>query len=254
MNKIFLTFLFISISNSIISKEDLIISIPKCGTHLLQKCIMLITNSNVETHYTHSKYNPKNIKTINDLYNRKFFIIRDPRDQLISFIFHGILRRELYKNNPEMLEKIKGLFAYDHLNFSQKINKLIIEGDPFYSLFGLTAQPTHGIAKFFESYLGWKKLPGICFIKFENLIGSKGGGSSNKQILEISKIAKHLNIKLTQQQILNVTSNLFGETNTFREGKLGSWKKYFTRDHKELFKIYAGNLLIELGYEKDFNW
>lgn len=41
---------------------------------------------------------------------------------------------------------------------------------------------------------------------------------------------------------------------TFRKGQTGGWKKHFTSDQKKLFKKVAGQLLIDLGYEKDFNW
>ena len=41
---------------------------------------------------------------------------------------------------------------------------------------------------------------------------------------------------------------------TFRSGKTGEWKKYFNDEHKNLFKDVAGDLLVQLGYEKDDNW
>ncbi len=39
-----------------------------------------------------------------------------------------------------------------------------------------------------------------------------------------------------------------------RPDGVGAWKKYFSERHKEQFKKAAGDLLIEMGYEKDFNW
>ncbi len=41
---------------------------------------------------------------------------------------------------------------------------------------------------------------------------------------------------------------------TFRSGKTGEWKKYFTDEHKKIFKEVAGDLLVKLGYEKDNAW
>jgi len=43
-------------------------------------------------------------------------------------------------------------------------------------------------------------------------------------------------------------------SHTFRTGKSGNWKTVFTERQKDLFKEIAGDLLIELGYEKDYNW
>ena len=39
-----------------------------------------------------------------------------------------------------------------------------------------------------------------------------------------------------------------------RKGIVGEWKDYFNGAHKAKFKKVAGDLLIGLGYEKDFNW
>ena len=41
---------------------------------------------------------------------------------------------------------------------------------------------------------------------------------------------------------------------TFRSGKAGGWQEAFTEEHKRLFKEVSGDLLIELGYEKDHGW
>ena len=35
---------------------------------------------------------------------------------------------------------------------------------------------------------------------------------------------------------------------------IGQWKEYFTEKHKKEFKKEAGKLLIDLGYEEDFDW
>lgn len=40
----------------------------------------------------------------------------------------------------------------------------------------------------------------------------------------------------------------------FRKGISGDWKGTFTERDKEVFKEEAGELLVELGYEKDLNW
>jgi hypothetical protein len=39
-----------------------------------------------------------------------------------------------------------------------------------------------------------------------------------------------------------------------RKGISGDWRNKFTPEHKARFKAIAGELLIELGYERDMNW
>jgi adenylylsulfate kinase len=41
---------------------------------------------------------------------------------------------------------------------------------------------------------------------------------------------------------------------TRRKGIVGDWRNLFTQNHKDYFKEMAGQLLIDLGYEKDLNW
>ena len=40
----------------------------------------------------------------------------------------------------------------------------------------------------------------------------------------------------------------------FRKGVAGDWESVFTEEDRRVFKEIAGDLLIELGYEKDNNW
>ncbi len=40
----------------------------------------------------------------------------------------------------------------------------------------------------------------------------------------------------------------------FRKGVAGDWKNVFTEHDKREFKAAAGNTLIELGYEEDYDW
>ena len=86
------------------------------------------------------------------------------------------------------------------------------------------------------------------------VIGPRGGGTPINQIIAIKKIAKHINYNLSDEEINNVSTNLFGNTATFREGKIGSWRKYFSKANVHLVKKIFGKLLIKLGYEKDFYW
>ena len=71
---------------------------------------------------------------------------------------------------------------------------------------------------------------------------------------EIMNIARHIGIPVNRKRALEIANQLFGGTATFRKGQIGAWKKEFTQEQKELFKEHAGQLLIDLGYEKDYNW
>jgi hypothetical protein len=44
------------------------------------------------------------------------------------------------------------------------------------------------------------------------------------------------------------------KSHTFRSGKKSGWQQEFTAEHRRVFAELAGDLLIELGYEKDHDW
>ena len=55
----------------------------------------------------------------------------------------------------------------------------------------------------------------------------------------------------------NVTGRKPGEENAYcfvRKGIVGDWKNKFTREAREVFDHYAGQTLIDLGYETDRSW
>jgi hypothetical protein len=97
-------------------------------------------------------------------------------------------------------------------------------------------------------------LPNVLSIRFENLVGPQGGGSQEAQIQTITAIAQHINQPITEYEAIFYGECIFGGTFSFNKGKIGSWKDYFTPDQRKLFKEHAGQLLIDLGYEKDLNW
>lgn len=106
-----------------------------------------------------------------------------------------------------------------------------------------------------RSVLPWLSASLACVTRFERLVGSEGGGSQEAQQTEIERIARHVGLSLTPDQTQSVASQLFGQGSpTFRRGQIGSWKEAFHDEHKAACKRAAGRELIELGYERDLNW
>ena len=44
------------------------------------------------------------------------------------------------------------------------------------------------------------------------------------------------------------------KTQTFRTGRIRNWETIFDDDLKEAFRLIAGDLLIDLGYETGMDW
>ena len=135
------------------------------------------------------------------------------------------------------------------MDFSQAITSWILDTSSFWS-----DDSFQGIDDFYSKYMGWTKHPLFYTTTFEKLVGPHGGGSKEEQIQEIINIARHLDHPISLERAQQIADELFGNAPTFRKGQIGAWKEYFTQEHKELFKKTAGQLLIDLGYEKDFDW
>jgi hypothetical protein len=111
------------------------------------------------------------------------------------------------------------------------------------------------IDSYFRSFLGWKETEETCTVYFENLIGEQGGGSASMQRQEILKIADHVHVPLSEEDLCRITEHSFDRASaTFRRGQIGDWRNHFSKEHIKLFKQVAGNLLVDLGYEQDNSW
>jgi len=225
-------------------------SIPKCGTNLLMKCIKLLTKKRFvritekqildnalpkleanQYYFDHAIYT-KQINSI--LKNKKakiIFIYRDPRDSIISGAYYKLQHAGIAKKKYDPNIKV------DKQKFNQQIDDSIIISTINYN-----------------KSINWASEKNVCAIKFENLVGAKGNGSQQLQEMEIKKICNFLNINPTKESFDRCINNLFGSSFTFRNGKIGDWKNYFSNEQKKLFKKIGGNLLIKLGYEKNLNW
>lgn len=247
------------------NEKVFISSIPKCGTNLLIKLMSLLTDQAYDTNsqnfliideyqaknssytkyfLTHAIASPENINLIQNNNYKAIFILRDPRDQVVSFT-HYIYKLSDYW--PKLC----------NLPFNELLMLLItdiscIKNDHLWAIPELYS--FHSIDSFYQAYLPWTQQPFVYTTYFEKLVGPNGGGSAEEQIIEIINITNHIGIELTKNEAQRIADSLFGNTGTFHEGRIGSWKNYFKQEHINTFKQVAGQLLIDLGYEKDFNW
>ena len=241
-------------------------SIPKAGTHLLTRCLTLlpgITDSGlrlrgrVHDHSLESRlrlvgggcfmpahvfYTEQRDQILSDLGFRIVLIIRDPRDIVVShyhYVTYGSRRHQLrdyYRTLPD--DQARLMMSITGIQRPQS--------DPTIRLRDINSR--------YRSFLSWEN-HGACVVRFENMVGPRGGGSYETQRQEVHKIARHLGIRLEEKDVQHIASNLFHRTSTtFRKGMIGDWKKHLTPEHRAAFKSIAGQLLVELGYEPDQDW
>jgi hypothetical protein len=218
-------------------------SIPKSGTHLAMKTIGLICDLKYtglaldssgyfnETAYNLKQiYNNKiiygshqpfsNYSKVTSFFNNEkiklFLIIRDPRDLIVSTAYW--IKKV---NNLDCDVKI----LIDH----------IIESDQIKN-------------DYEELYFAWRRNCNSLTIKFEKLIGQEGGGSNQDKTNTINEIINYLEIKPSTNLINTIENKIYGETASFREGKINSWKKEFTKEQINKVNQKFKQLIIDLGY------
>jgi hypothetical protein len=91
-------------------------------------------------------------------------------------------------------------------------------------------------------------------VKFEDLVGPKGGGSAEAQRRTVEQVARHVGLEPDERLMRTVEENIFGESKTFRKGQIGGWREEFSEEHARAAREIAGPLLVELGYEADHEW
>lgn len=247
------------------------ISFPKSGTHLLDQILLGFSNVAPYSKRLHSFYaeyegesgvkrapeqaiawldslRPRDVASAH-LFARPeavahvcspnfipYFIFRDPRDVVVSHVFYV----------TEMESRHVHHVYYQSLpDFDSRL-KVSILGRPDANI------EFSNIADRFAPYLGWLDHPEVLLIHFEDLIHDRASA--------LTRIMDHFlaraSLPSTRQFILEALESSINpaKSPTFRSGKTGEWKKYFTDEHKKIFKEVAGDLLIKLGYEKDNDW
>jgi sulfotransferase 6B1 len=64
-----------------------------------------------------------------------------------------------------------------------------------------------------------------------------------------------LNLPLSESEVTTLADQiLFQKSTTFRKGQIGDWHNHFSEQHKAAFKQVAGEALIQLGYETNYDW
>ncbi len=166
-----------------------------------------------------------------------FFLIRDPRDWVISVIKHPPI------SGIDIYGAPIGDNHFQSLDFNKKID-YIIKGTEWY----------YSCLEVFNLFLGWKNSSVCCPLRFEALLGPRGGYTEQEQLVELRKIPQALHLDVSDDRLLEAFKMSFGKGTVFVKGKAGNWKESFTEGQKNLFKEHLGDVLIELGYENDYNW
>ena len=201
---------------------------------------------------------PRFVEEIYEIYPeaRVIHIIRDGRDQAVSFIHQQgnrakrgrthrlspdeLARSEAYRRSPQELAETKeGMFAEKTLrraaqNWDLRVGRAVEDG---------------------PALLGDRYTE----VRYEDLL--------EQPHREVGRLLGFLGVDAQQSVVESCVSSASFEklsrgrergqedpTSFYRKGIAGDWKNYFTEEDRRVFKEEAGELLIRLGYENDEGW
>lgn len=264
--------------SSDLRKNFYVLTVPKSGTFLLTKALIMLTGRQPifpitevpqATPYYFYTHTPEELKQITD--NLEIAMAKWRNKNLFSLVHVNCTQyfAPFSLNHPEYVPIInirdlrdvlvsEVFFHWNQLEreigpstFEEKLLFLITLGE------NTTEEIIFNIYKYAEIAIDWLDNPTALFIRFEDLVGEHGGGDAHKQSIALRHIAAALQIDFTEKDQKKFAAKLFGNKSgphvsfTFREGKIGSWRNYFTPAVEQAFIEHMGPFQLALGYPLD---
>ena len=166
------------------------------------------------------------------------FIFRDPRDVVVSHVFYVTELASRHVHHRYYVEELH--------SFDERLTVSILGRPDWCELFP-------NIYARFEPYLGWCDRDDVLALRYEQFLSDRP--TAIGRVLDHA-VARGFPLKCDRQAALQILASSIHpqRSPTFRRGQAGGWREYFSPQHKQLFKDAAGNLLIYLGYESDWDW
>jgi hypothetical protein len=185
--------------------------------------------------FSHLFYSQERENLLNDAGVRCLFIIRDLRDIVVS--------------ESNYLSTNSGHIYHGAFSGAGSQRERILR-----SLEGCAALGLPSMAQLFDGFRGWLR---SCahVVRFEDLIGHKGGGDDDRQRQALSSLFDFLGISCDSKLREQLASCVYSEVSpTFNRGGAIQWPHYFDAEIKRRFKEMTGNAIVVYGYETSTSW
>lgn len=174
-------------------------------------------------------------EAVGEINHRKFVVIRDLRDTLVSWYFS----LKLSHGSNEFVDEFRA-----RLQALPQDEGLLL----------LVQTRLTGMAWIQQTWLQSDSL----IVRYEDMIADEHGA--------YERIFDHCEIDITAESRRQIVSDQSFEarsgrkrgeedvTQHHRKGVAGDWRNYFTPEVKSAFKERLGNALVVAGYERDMDW
>lgn len=232
-------------------------SIPKSGTHLLESLLVshpLLYRKLIPTQHmgnlpgrkgglggvldkagpgvvivAHLRHHAEWEELLRERRIAHLLMVRDPRDVAVSGVHY------ICKNKHHHLNRT---FA-DLPDFRARL-KLFLEGS--------RAKNVPSLEDRFSVYLPWLATPCLV-VRFEDLVGSGGGGDDHVQRKTVARVFRHLNLDLSEEEVSRLATRTFSTASpTYRKGRIQQWRESFDDELKAMCHVRVGHVIEAFGY------
>jgi len=184
----------------------------------------------------HLPWNPCIPDILSELGYHHVFIIRDPRAVIVSLI-DFILDTGKFPRRHFLEADLRSMPPAERLDF-------MLMG-------GYAPQAGVNIPAFaviYQAMLQWQQAPGCLTLRYENLVGTSGGGTAEAQYDSVCRLAVHLGHTAANLPA-NVPEQLYDPGGrTFRTGTINGWRNKLDAVQLQRLQTTLADLCQLLGY------
>lgn len=174
----------------------------------------------------HLNYDPELVETLRELGIATIFVSRHPLDILVSQ-YHYIVGLKRHSKHEFFMSLPSDEARYDIL------------------LNGHHAEPyMDSLQKNLEDFAGWLDAPGVLSVRFEDLVGDRGGGSDRVRAETLARIAAHAGVRFIDSARPDPARSA-----TFRKGRTGTWTETLSPAFVNAARQSAGREIKAYGYD-----
>jgi sulfotransferase 6B1 len=192
-----------------------------------------------DSHYVggHLIREPEIEKSVVDHGIKLVTILRDPRAVIVSGA-HYVMDAKQLKGRDEVLE----LFPDRDSMLRALVFGYAEPGERLYF---------PEIGERFRAYADWVDSSAGLTVRFEDLIGGRGGGSDDEQVQQVTQIVKFLGYGDGVESATAVAERLFSEkVITFRAGTIDSWREDLPANLAREIEERCTDSMTRLGYDR----
>ncbi|MCC6179030.1 MAG: hypothetical protein IT305_27285 [Chloroflexi bacterium] len=156
------------------------------------------------------------------------FVYRDPADMVLS--------AAQYVRHRRLPDHLWGW--YGHLDLDDLIVALT-RGD----------ERLLSVAELYQAFAGWREQPDVVSLRFEDMVGPRGGGAADTQRAVLAMLATHVGWRGSDAELTSAIDVAFNpRAGTFFRGQIGTAARDFAPHVRAAFADSAGAVQAAWGY------